>query len=130
MASYIIFEDGTEFLQPEKAQAPIHALSADGRTWRRIAITNATIDEAKAAFINGAEYRHEWDSKTYNENGEEITERLSEDLSAFSIAGDIVDTRNGDLLVYMAKPNELDIANAELAAAEAAMQEGVNSINE
>lgn len=113
----IVFSTGVSFTCPERAEAAVHPFPV-GREWRRICVT-ATHEEAAASFVDGAVYSHEWDS-----NGD----TMIEDLSAFSVAGEIVDTRDGNVLVYMGKPTELDLTNADLAEAEAAMREGVNSL--
>jgi hypothetical protein len=83
----------------------------------------ATVDEAKEAFVDGVSYAREWDSQ----DGD-ATLTMSDDLTAYSVAGDIVDHRDGTVTVFMGKPTELELTNAELDEAEAAMREGVNSL--
>ena len=63
-----------------------------------------------------------------DDQGGQTTEVRQEDLSEYSVAGDIVDTRDGNVTVYMGKPTALELAQAQLAAAEAALEEGVNSL--
>ena len=43
----------------------------------------------------------------------------TEDLSAWSVAGEIVDLRDGTLLVYMGKPTEKETLQKMLTEAEA-----------
>ena len=119
MTERIVFKDGTTFLCPERAEAPVHPFPMDGRQWRRITVKETTLEAVASSFVDNAEYTHEWDSSD---------RVISEDLSAFSIAGDIVDTRDGNITVYMGKPTELDLTHADLEEAEAAMREGVNSL--
>lgn len=118
----IIFSDGTEFLCPTTVKAAVHPYPSDGRIWRRITVV-ASIEEAKTSFVDDIQYRHEWESEA---NG--ATEIRQEDLSEFCLAGDIVDHRDGTVTVYMGKPTELELTNAELDEAAAAMREGVNSL--
>ena len=74
-------------------------------------------------------YRHEWESLAgEDESGNPVTEVQKEDLSAYSIASDIIDKRDGRIIAVMGRPTEKEELQAALAAAEAAMTEGVNSI--
>ena len=127
MSERIVFGNGTTFNCPGQPQAPVHRYSGQDREWRKITVT-ATVEEVKAAFADGAAYSHEWDSQVTAEDGSQTMEVVSQDLSAYSVAGDVVDTRDGNITVYMGKPTELELVQAQLAAAEAAMIEGVNSI--
>lgn len=128
MADRIVFADGKVFACPANNSVPVSRFNRE-REGRRILVLG-TAAEADEYFVDNASYRHEWDSETYDENGNITgTEVLTQDLSAFSVAGDIVDKRDGSLEVYMGKPTELELLQEQLTAAEAAMAEGVNSID-
>ena len=127
MSERIVFADGTSFPCPEQPQAPVHPYPDRKREWRRITVIGE-MGAVKGAFVDGAVYRQEWDSQVTTEDGSRTTETVTEDLSAYSVAGDLVDARDGNITVYMGKPTELELAQEQLAAAEAAMLEGVNSI--
>ena len=62
--------------------------------------------------MNGVVYFHEWDGLTLDDQGKENLETVREELSAYSIAGDLVDTRDGNITLYMGKPTELELAQA------------------
>lgn len=109
MTDYIVFANGTRFSCPVRAKAPVYPYIeggsvTNGRAWRKISVV-ATVAEVAEAFINNARYFHEWES------GEKT---MREDLSDFSVAGDIVDTRDGNIIVYMGKPTIGEIATNEL----------------
>lgn len=106
----IIFENGTAFEQPEQAKAVISPLRS-GRDWRIISVIG-TVDAVKAAFTNGAVYRQEWESTDAEGN----TETFTHDLSDWSVAGEVVDHRDGTVSVLMGKPTEIEILQARLAA--------------
>ena len=128
MADRIVFADGKVFACPANNSVPVSRFNRE-REGRRILVLG-TAAEAAQYFVDNASYYHEWDSDIFDEQGRPSgTEVLSEDLSAFSVAGDIVDKRDGSLEIYMGKPTELELSQALLAAAEAAMAEGVNSID-
>ena len=127
MSERIVFGNGTTFNCPEQPKAPVHRYQDQDREWRKITVT-AAVEEVKAVFVDGAAYSHEWDSQVTAEDGSQTMEVVSQDLSAYSVAGDVVDLRDGNVVVYMGKPTELELVQAQLAAAEAAMIEGVNSI--
>ena len=113
----IKFADGTVFQQPETPAAPITPLKA-GREWRRITVIG-TVEAVKAAFTDGAQYVQAWDSVRIDvsEDGTEtaVTEEQTHDLSGFSVAGEVVDHRDGTCTVLMGKPTELELAQAEAA---------------
>lgn len=102
----IVFASGAVFACPVTAKAPIGTYPA-GRTWKKIHVI-ATAEAAKAAFVNGAVYHREWDSLVISEDGTEETVVNTQDLSAYSVAGDIVDTRDGSVCVYMGLPTETE----------------------
>ena len=120
----IKFADGTVFQQPETPAAPITPLKA-GREWRRITVVG-TVEAVKAAFVDGAQYVQAWDSVRVDvaEDGTEtaVTEEQTHDLSGFSVAGEVVDHRDGTCTVLMGKPTELELAQAEAADATAALE--------
>lgn len=113
----IKFADGTVFQQPETPAAPITPLKA-GREWRRITVVG-TVDAVKAAFVDGAQYVQAWDSVRVDvaEDGTEtaVTEEQTCDLSGYSVAGEVVDHRDGTCTALMGKPTELELAQAEAA---------------
>lgn len=119
----IKFADGTVFQQPETPAAPITPLKA-GREWRRITVIG-TVEAVKAAFVDGAQYVQAWDSVVteVDEEGNEVETIVEEsrDLSEFSIAGEIIDHRDGTVCVLMGKPTEIELLKAELADADAAL---------
>ncbi len=127
MRDQIIFADGTTFDIPAQKAAPVKPMETD-RLYRLITVSS-TVAAVKAAFTDNATYRHEWESVTgEDESGNPVTEVQKEDLSAYSIASDIIDKRDGRIIAVMGKPTEKEELQAALAAAEAAMTEGVNSI--
>lgn len=119
----IKFADGTVFQQPETPAAPITPLKA-GREWRRITVVG-TVDAVKAAFVDGAQYVQAWDSVVteVDEEGNEVETIVEEsrDLSEWSVAGEIIDRRDGTVCVLMGKPTEMELLQTELADADAAL---------
>ena len=98
MATRIVFADGTTFQQPEQAKAAVSPLRS-GREWRQIAVTS-TVEAVKAAFTDGASYYQAWDSleTVVDPETEETTTQTVEhtrDLSEWSVAGEVVDHRDG-----------------------------------
>ncbi len=74
------------------------------------ATVSASYSAVAAAFVNGAKWRIV--ETILNEDG---TDAVAEyDKSAYSVAGDIVDHRDGRITVYMAKPTENEIIRAEI----------------
>ena len=120
--------DGTErmFDCPVQPAAPISNLTR-GREWKSIAVIG-TADEVKAAFVDGINYRQQWESAIIAEDGTQTTETQTRDLSDYCVAGDVVDTRDGNVTVYMGRRTQIEIMQDELTAMDAAMQEGVNSV--
>ena len=100
--------DGTErtFDCPVQTAAPISNLTR-GREWKSIAVIG-TADEVKAAFVDGISYRQEWQSAVIAEDGTQTTETQVRDLSDYCIAGDVVDTRDGNVTVYMGRKTEVE----------------------
>lgn len=114
----IRFSSGVEFPQPEQATPPVSPLPT-GRAWRRIDIVG-TVDAAKAAFVDGAQYAQVWDStvtQTDAETGEpvEVVVEESRDMSEWSVAGEIIDRRDGTVCVLMGKPTEIEAMAAREA---------------
>ena len=107
--------------------APIATLNR-GREWKAISVVG-TADEVKAAFVDGISYRQQWESAIIAEDGTQTTETQVRDLSAYCIAGDVVDTRDGNVTVYMGRRTRIEIMQDELDAMDTAMQEGVNSVD-
>lgn len=100
--------DGTErvFDCPVQPDAPIATLNR-GREWKSISVVG-TADEVKDAFVDGITYRQQWESAVIAEDGTQTTETQVRDLSAYCIAGDVVDTRDGNVTVYMGKKTEVE----------------------
>lgn len=100
--------DGTErsFDCPVQPAAPISNLTR-GREWKSIAVIG-TADDVKAAFVDGITYRHQWESEVIAEDGTQTTETQTRDLSDYCVAGDVVDTRDGNVTVYMGRKTEVE----------------------
>ena len=100
--------DGTErtFDCPVQPAAPISNLTR-GRAWKAIAVVG-TADEVKAAFVDGITYRQQWESAIIAEDGTQTTETQTRDLSDYCVAGDVVDTRDGNVTVYMGRKTEVE----------------------
>lgn len=100
--------DGTErtFECPVQPAAPISNLTR-GREWKSIAVIG-TADEVKAAFVDGITYRQQWESAIIAEDGTQTTETQTRDLSDYCVAGDVVDTRDGNITVYMGRKTEVE----------------------
>ena len=100
--------DGTErtFDCPVQTAAPITNLTR-GREWKSISVIG-TADEVKAAFVDGITYRQQWESAVIAEDGTQTTETQTRDLSDYCVAGDVVDTRDGNVTVYMGRKTEVE----------------------
>lgn len=100
--------DGTErsFDCPMQQAAPIANLTR-GREWKSISVIG-TADEVKAAFVDGITYRQQWESAIIAEDGTQTTETQTRDLSDYCVAGDVVDTRDGNVTVYMGRKTEVE----------------------
>lgn len=100
--------DGTErtFDCPVQQAAPISNLTR-GREWKSISVIG-TADEVKAAFVDGIAYRQQWESAIIAEDGTQTTETQTRDLSDYCVAGDVVDTRDGNVTVYMGRKTEVE----------------------
>lgn len=100
--------DGTErtFDCPVQPAAPILNLTR-GREWKSISVIG-TADEVKAAFVDGISYRQQWESEVIAEDGTQTTETQTRDLSDYCVAGDVVDTRDGNVTVYMGRKTEVE----------------------
>lgn len=100
--------DGTErtFDCPVQQAAPISNLTR-GREWKSIAVIG-TADDVKAAFVDGITYHQQWESAVIAEDGTQTTEIQTRDLSDYCVAGDVVDTRDGNVTVYMGRKTEVE----------------------
>ena len=100
--------DGTErtFDCPVQPAALISNLTR-GREWKSISVIG-TADEVKAAFVDGITYRQQWESAVISEDGTQTTETQTRDLSDYCVAGDVVDTRDGNVTVYMGRKTEVE----------------------
>lgn len=127
MPDKIIFSDGTEFECTVQPEPSVHSMKAQ-REWKKISISNTTVDAVKIAFVDNVTYEKAWDSIRYLSPDEVaqydaneipylvdenempyIMETYSEDLSDYCVAGDVVDCRNGNIVVYMGKKTEEEI---------------------
>lgn len=116
----IIFEDGTIFNSapyPIESEPPIFAkkILVDGinRDYLRITV-EATYTEVFEKFINNAKYSiRQFDIDT---DGKELETYTDYDWSEYSIAGDIIDHRDGRVTVYMRKPTQIELLERENAA--------------
>ena len=113
MSERIVFADGTVFQCPEQPKAPVQPYPDRKREWKKLTVC-AELALVKEKFVDGAVYFHEWDSLVLDEEGQESQETIRRELSAYSIAGDRVDTRDGNITVYMGKPTELEETQAAL----------------
>ena len=100
--------DGTDrtFECPVQPAAPISNLTR-GREWKSISVIG-TADEVKVAFVDGITYRQQWESAIIAEDGTQTTEAQTRDLSDYCVAGDVVDTRDGNVTVYMGRKTEVE----------------------
>ena len=100
--------DGTEraFDCPVQPAAPISNLTR-GREWKSISVIG-TADEVQASFVDGITYRQQWESAIIAEDGTQTSEIQTRDLSDYCVAGDVVDTRDGSVTVYMGRKTEVE----------------------
>ena len=70
----------------------------------------------KAAFADGIAYRHQWDSVIIAENGTQMTETQTRDLSDYCVSGNVLDTRDWNITVYMGRKTEFERLTEEDAA--------------
>lgn len=103
MTKRIRLSNDTVFPCPEQAAEPVSPYRGV-REWRQITVIGTAAD-VKAAFVDGATYSEEWD--TLDANGEPAVE--TRDLSDYCVAGDVVDTRDGNITVYMGKKTMVEL---------------------
>lgn len=116
----IIFNDGAIFTSapyPIETEPPILSkkMVVDGinRDYLRITI-ESTYTEVFEKFINNAKYSiRQFDIDT---DGKELETYTDYDWSEYSIAGDIIDHRDGRITVYMRKPTQIELLETENAA--------------
>lgn len=122
--------NGIVFQCPEQPAEPV-APYRGAREWRKITVTGTAAD-VKAAFVDGVIYSEEWDSMTrvpvldgqgapvLDAQGQptytESTTVETRDLSDYTIAGDVVDTRDGNVTVYMGRKTPMELLIEENAA--------------
>lgn len=87
----------------------------------RITIT-ATYSEVAEYFVNGANWAIE--ETIVDDMGAEVTKKYNK--SAYSVAGDIIDHRNGNITVYMSKPTEIEKAQSLIEIANTIMEAGIS----
>lgn len=117
----IVFSNGEIFdscSYPVEIEPPIFSkqmlVNGINRDYLRITINNTTYEKVKANFVNNATYAiRQFD---LDESGNELTTYTDFDWSAYSVAGEIVDHRDGRFTVYMAKPNNYETAVDNLIA--------------
>lgn len=109
MSKQIRFLTGTVFQCPDQPQNPV-APYRGTREWRQITVTGTAAD-VKAAFVDGVTYAEEWDTTI---DGESAVE--SRDLSDYCVAGDIVDTRDGNVTVYMGRKTAAELQQETIDA--------------
>ncbi len=129
MQNKIVFENMAFDLADLPTNNRIHRADAT-REWRQLRVVGAYADIA-AAFVDNAEYRREYESQRETDTGavdadgnpiyETVVETHTEDLSEYSIAGDIVDHRDGIITVFMGKPTEAETLRELLQAANQAI---------
>lgn len=112
---------------PSTQKSPISKYP-QGREWVKISVVGSSSDVSKD-FADNIVYRQEWDSVIILDDGTETTEIQTRDMSEYCIAGDIVDTRDGNVTVYMGRKTEIELLRDELSEMDAAMQEGVDSVD-
>lgn len=121
MGNKIIFDNGKEF---EIGEYPIESepsvfekkgrINGVYRELFRATVIGEYADVA-AAFADGAKYCvRQYD---IDEQGAELDTYTDFDKSEFSIAGDIVDHRDGRITVYMGKKTEDELEKEQLVAA-------------
>lgn len=97
-------------------------------------ILEMAYDDAATLFVNGMAWAIVMDVEQEQEDGSVITTQVEYDNSEYSIAGVIIDNRNGTLAVKMGKPTEIESLQAQYANAiteeelNRAYEEGVNSL--
>ncbi len=101
----IVFENGTKFAMASRSVQRNYADSS--RQWKGIDLVS-DVESAKAAFVDDEVYYKQWESIATDDDGNEVTETCTEDLSAWCVAGEIVDHRDGTITVYMGKKTELE----------------------
>ena len=100
----IRFSDGTVFPCAEGRTTPLRHVHTSDRDFKRFTLVGNYADIA-AKFVDGISYSYEWDSQV----DEETTEVVSQDYSEYNIAGEIIDTRDGNITVFMSKPTEKEV---------------------
>lgn len=111
----IIFSNGEIFdstSYPIEIEPPIFSkqILIDGinRDFLRITVNNTTYEKVKSNFVNNAVYViRQFDVDT---NGNELSTYIDYDWSEYSVAGEIIDHRDGRFTIYMAKPNKYESA--------------------
>lgn len=110
----IVFSNGKIFdtaAYPIELEPPIVAkkIADDGvnRNYLRITVASTYVDVLES-FVDNATYAiRQFD---VDENGNELETYTDFDWSEYSMAGDIVDHRDGRITVYMGKPTEQEEA--------------------
>jgi hypothetical protein len=103
----------TEAAYPLEIEPSIFAKKRNIEGFMRESIrltVSASYAEVAEAFVNGAAWSIA--ETVIDENGKEVA--VVYDKSEYSVAGDIVDHRDGRITVYMAKPTENEIIRANI----------------
>lgn len=100
---------------PATINGDLSDYSWDNRESKTI-IIEMTCSEANSLFVNGLKWSILNDVSQEQEDGTVITVQEEYDNSEFSIAGDIIDHRDGTLSVKMGKATQLEKLEKENAA--------------
>ena len=110
--SKIVFADGTSFSCVAKSLCIIN-----GRECVMVRVETSH-SAAKAMFSGNKVYSYEWESQTQDAKGKACTETLRQELTEYSVPGDLVDHRDGTVTAYMGKPTALEKAELVLETAD------------
>lgn len=99
----IVFSDNKEFQHGEIIGAQRY-IRGEIRESLEIPIINSTYDEIKSSFVDGMKF------KVIDKNYQEF------DKSNYCVSGDIVDKRDGTLIVYAGVKTEVELLREQLNA--------------
>ncbi len=112
MTRTIKFAGGAEF---SVSPTPLdNRNSPAGRAWRCFAFENGDVSALRAAFVDDAEYTLTTVTETQGEDGAAQTNTVTEDLSPWSVRGDLLVRRDGTVLVWMGQPTAEELLAALL----------------
>lgn len=123
----VIFADGTEF---DTVEYPVPAepsifekkRNASG-VYREVIRITVAADHATVCekFVDNAEFAIRQFETVIDEEGNEVEIYTDYDKSAYCVAGDIIDHRDGCITVYMGQPTEQELLAIELLETQAAL---------